>query len=205
MISFGRVAVAGLVIASAIGGVAAGCGGDDESGTTARAGTDVSGGELLPAATFERLPQGWRPVVEEDTLLTTRGAVSESVATSWDFDPATGTGPAGSLPDGGAIVNVMLLRRSSGGEPYEGACAGVTASSHYPSIERLPLKLADMSVGELEGAPQVSEHRLRGAFDGDYYIEVRVDIRARAERQSLLREAQEVLDGLKLPRWGDRC
>lgn len=196
------IVAAALCAAWALGG----CGGGGDGGSTAsRAGsaTPVAAEvRALPPATFASLPSGWRAFDRTETELAATGAAAESYATSWVFDPSSGDGPAGDLPRGGAIVEVLLLRRRGGGTADPSLCRGVPPSRAYPPVRRLPLKLDAMGRGTLEGAPRVAQYRVRGTQgEDDYRVEVRVSIAPEGSRA----EAQRVLDGLRLPRWGDRC
>jgi hypothetical protein len=185
-----------------------GCGSDVSSDSAAGNSTSNSTGRqegALASASFESLPSGWKAFRNADARLAENGAISETYATSWDFDPASGEGPASALPKGGAIVNVLLLRRSRGGGADPSLCAGVAPSRAYPPITRLPLRISDMTVGSLEGAAGVSEYRLLGTLHGDYRVEVRVEVNATRRDAPVLQSAQRALDELRLPRWGNRC
>lgn len=189
-------------------GLVYGCGSSDDSSDAAATSEPVAnpstGGSTprtVPPASFASLPQGWKQFDDGGAELTKRGASTDAYATSWNFDPASGDGPAGDLPDDGAIVQVLLLRRSGTGQPDASLCRTVPASSAYPPITSLPLQIADMERGQLEGAPDVVEYRFQGTHDDDYRVDVRVDLAPDADRAA----AQQALNSLRLPRWGDRC
>ena len=184
-----------------------GCGSDNSgdattvsASTSAGSTTTRTRGTLSPAS-FTSLPQGWKQFDDGGAELTKRAATTTAYATSWSFDPASGNGPAGDLPDDGAIVQVLLLRRSGTGQPDASLCRTVPASSAYPPITGLPLQIADMKRGQLEGAPRVVEYRFQGTQNHDYRVDVRVDLAPDADRAA----AQQALNSLRLPRWGDRC
>lgn len=202
--------VALIVVALVACAALAGCGSDRSgdataaSASTSAASTTTSANNTsgtLPAASFASLPQGWKQFDDGGAELTNRGATTTAYATSWNFDPASGDGPAGDLPDGGAIVQVLLLRRSGTGQPDASLCRAVPASSAYPPITSLPLQIADMKRGQLEGAPHVVEYRFQGTQSHDYRVDVRVDLAPDADRAT----AQQALNSVRLPRWGDRC
>jgi len=202
-----RVAV--IVVALVACAALYGCGSDSSGDATAASASTSAGSTTsanstrgtLPPASFTSLPQGWKQFDDGGAELTKRGATSTAYATSWSFDPASGNGPAGDLPDDGAIVQVLLLRRSGTGQPDASLCRTVPASSAYPPITGLPLQIADMKRGQLEGAPRVVEYRFQGTQNHDYRVDVRVDLAPDADRAS----AQQALNSLRLPRWGDRC
>jgi hypothetical protein len=187
-----------------------GCGSDSSgdataaSASTSAASTTTSANSTsgtLPPASFASLPRGWKQFDDGGAELTKRGATTTAYATSWNFDPASGDGPAGHLPDDGAIVQALLLRRSGTGQPHASLCRTVPASRAYPPITGLPLQIADMKRGQLEGAPRVVEYRFQGTQNHDYRVDVRVDLAPDADRAA----AQQALNSLRLPRWGDRC
>jgi hypothetical protein len=155
----------------------------------------------VPPATFAALPQGWKHFDDGGALLSKRGGTSAAYATSWDFDPSSGKGPAVDLPDDGVIIQVLLLRRPVGRHSAKGLCRGVLVSKAYPPISGLPLHISDMVRSHLEGAPDVREYRFLGTQDSDYHVDVRVDLAVGADRAA----AQRALDGLRLPRWGNQC
>lgn len=179
--------------------LAYGCG---ESSSDATATTNGGGtAHTVPPPSFAALPEGWTQFDDGGAELTRHGASTDAYATSWNFDPASGVGPAGDVPDDGAIVRVLLLRRSGTGQANASLCRTVPASRAYPSIAGLPLQIADMTRGRLEGAPDVVEYRFQGTQQRDYRVEVRVELAPDADRAA----AQQALNSLRLPRWGDRC
>lgn len=198
-----------VALAALCGGCALGACGDDEQESTAVAqavqappAVVISVGQRrVPPATFTSLPSDWR-AFGRGAPLTRRGAVASSFAASWAFDPSSPNGPAGELPDGEVLVEVLLLRRFAGGAPSSVLCRGVAPSRAYPPIGRLPLQLEAMERAMLEGSPDVPQYRFLGTQrDRDYRVEVRVSIAPGGSRTA----AQQALDGLRLPTWGMRC
>jgi hypothetical protein len=158
-----------------------------------------------PPATFRSLPPGWRQFNDRGANLTSRGATSETLATSWRFRQSEGSGPAGAVPPRGIFITVALIRKAKGGRPSPKLCRAVPRSPAYPRIRHLPLKIADASVGELEGNDRIPEYRLSRARRNDYYVEVRISINQAKPDRRLLREAQKALDQLRLPDWPNHC
>jgi hypothetical protein len=160
-----------------------------------RAGDAQSPAPLGAPARFDSLPAGWHRYDSGVVRLGRRGGVSETGATSWDFDRSNRHGPAGDLPPRGILVWVLLLRHS---------CGAVAANPAYPPL-RTPLRLPRAPTGTLEGRPHVPEYRILGARGRDYYVEARVDINERSPSAKLRRRAQRALSALRLPDWPASC
>jgi hypothetical protein len=177
-----------------------GCGSDEPATSTASSTTGAPPPESLAPASFATLPAGWHSFDGEPVRLTRRGAASQTFATSWDYQPSA-HGPAGDIPDKGAMISVLLLRRAHGGRPAASLCARVPRSRAWPPLGHRPLRIAAMSRGTLEGRPDVTEYRTLASHGHDYRIDVRVDLAPRADRA----DAAHALAALQLPRWGRHC
>jgi hypothetical protein len=162
-------------------------------------------GRFAPPARFESLPAGWRQFNDGGAMLTARGAVSETIATSWRFERSSPRGPAGELPPGGVIVQVQLIRRAAGGRRSPGLCRGALRVHSHPRIRHLPLERPSAPSGGLEGNDAVPEYRIFAALHNDYHVEVRIDINDETPGNGLLREAQTVLNRLHFPNWPNHC
>lgn len=197
------LSIAAVVLLGAA--ASSGCGSSDPASTaTARTSTAptrpaATHGRVAPA-TFAALPHGWRAFDDDDAQVTNRGAVAASYATSWNYTPSA-HGPAGDLPDNGAIITVLLLRRSRGGHADATLCTGIQPTPSYPPLGRRPLRLAAMTRGQLEGDADAIEYRAQATRGTDYRIDVRVDLAPHADRAA----AGHALAGLRLPRWGRQC
>lgn len=176
------------------------CGSDEPAAPTASSTTVAVPAGSVPPASFATLPAGWHSFDGEPVRLTRRGAVAQTFATSWDYQPSA-NGPAGDLPDDGAMISVLLLRRAERGRPAAALCARVSPSRAYPPLGHLPLRIAAMRRGQLEGRPDVTEYRTLASRGHDYRVEVRADLAPRADRA----DAGRALAALQLPRWGRRC
>jgi hypothetical protein len=138
-------------------------------------------------------------------MVSSRGAVSEAIATSWRFDRSSRRGPAGDMPPGGIMVQVLLIRRAAGGERSPGLYREAPQLDAYPRIRRLPLRMPETPAGTLEGYDGVREYRIFGALRRDYHVEVRIDINAASPDQELRGQAQKALNALRFPDWPNAC
>lgn len=155
-------------------------------------------------ASFRSLPRGWRELRGATVAIGRRGAVSETLATSWPYRWSE-RGPAADLPPGGIIVSALLLRRAVGGRASAALCRGVPPQADYPRLRRFPLQIPAAPAGTLEGDENVAEYRIFGAVRNDYHLEVRVDINEPLPHPGFRGRAQRVLNGLQLPNWPNVC
>lgn len=164
------IALVVLLLEAALAG---GCGGggqgaapttETKQATVAQADTGGS-----PSVRFARLPADWRAFDGGGAPLSRGRAAESAFATSWAFDPATGSGPAGALPARGAFITVVLPGRARGWCAHDG---GV----------RVPARLGQMTRAELEGAPEVVEYRYERRLGGGASIDVRVDLAPGADK-----------------------
>lgn len=198
--------VAVLSVGSFACGNDSGSGNRDRQGERAQACTvDRNRRAIAPPAVFASLPVGWQQFTDGGARLTSRGGISEAFATSWRCKQSSPHGPAGDMPPGGIIVDVLLIRRAVGGRRSAALCRGVGPYPRYPHIRRRPLRLIDAAVGVLEGYPHVPEYRLFRTVREEYNVELRVAVNRASPDRALLREAQTVLDRLQLPHWPTRC
>ena len=151
---------------------------------------------VVHAPTFSYRPRGWHFSDHDFGVLTRRGADVQSDAFS--FRPYR-YGWALRFPRNGIAVTVHLIRRSA--DPQANLCGQVPPWPGFPPIRRLPLRLPRTTTDRLEGAPGVVEYRVFGRFGNSYNVDLRVDVNRLRPTSAMLRRAQEIVSGIRFPRW----
>jgi hypothetical protein len=153
-----------------------------------------------PSAAPGLLPGGWSVLRSDPQRLSPRGTQAETTLTSWDYRSAP-DGPAGSLPPGGIIINVALLRSQVPAAGSANLCRSAPTAADYPP-RSLPLRLPQSTRFMLEGAAAAKEFRVFGSYQHhNYNFEVRVDIDTRRPLGPSWAVAQRVVAGLQFPTW----
>ena len=123
----------------------------------------------------------------------------ERLALSWRYVPSE-TGPAGSLPNNGVMIDVRLFRS---GSTKANLCQTTPHLAGYPP-RTLPLRLPHTTRQTLDGTSHVKEYRVVGRYENYYNFEVRVDIAPAAQSPHALALAQRVVTGIHFPPWPSR-
>jgi hypothetical protein len=154
---------------------------------------------VVRAVTVPALPTGWTILSSAPYILRPGGTQAETILTSWRYQPSP-FGPAGSIPPGGIMISIRLLRSQAYGSAHVNLCRDTPNVSGYPATA-LPLNLPDETTSTLEGSPSVQEFRILGRYRNYYNFEVRVDIDTRRPVARSWKTADGVVRGLRFPAW----
>ena len=154
---------------------------------------------VVSAVTAPALPHGWTSLSSAPYILRPGGTQAETILTSWRYQPSP-FGPAGSIPPGGIMISIRLLRSQADGSAHVNLCHDTPDQSAYPAMAP-PLNLPGETTSTLEGSPGVKEFRILGGYRNYYDFEVRVDIDTRAAVAGSWKTADGVVRGLRFPAW----
>ena len=148
----------------------------------------------LKAASFARLPVGWRQQSGGCASTFSHGSLSVwTQATSWRYisDPH---GPLRQMRSDRVLIEVILSRP-----------AGFRKSARFAPLTR-PLNLARPDqVATEEGAPTIAQYRFFRRVTCQYALDLRVDFGTLHPTPGMLGSAQRALNGLTLHRWISHC